>query len=82
VNAPHPNVVLRGGPQPVGPRQIHTSEPSNQISWRAADGSGLHLWTRTGEHEEYGGVLLRVYVYAGVAEQAVDAPPIGRPPGG
>ena len=63
----HPNVVLRGGPQPVGPRQIHTTEPVDTVRWRAADGSGLHEWTRTGEHEEHGGVMLRVYVYSGRA---------------
>jgi hypothetical protein len=66
-SSPHPNVVLRGGPQPVGPRQIHITEPVGKVRWRAADGSGLHEWTRTGEHEEHGGVMLRVYVYSGVA---------------
>jgi len=66
-DSPHPNVVLRGGPQPVGPRQIHVSEPAESVRWRAADGSGAHLWTRTGEHEDHHGVMLRVYVYSGQA---------------
>jgi hypothetical protein len=67
-----PNVVLRGGPQPVGPRHLHIAAHGDEVRWHAADGSGLHRWARTGQHEEHGDGLLRVYAYAGPAEPDSD----------
>jgi hypothetical protein len=69
MNANHPaNVVLRGGPDPVGPRHIQVAEPSEEIKWRAANGSGVHVWHRTGESEEFGGEPRTVYEYVGPDE--------------
>jgi hypothetical protein len=65
-----PNAMLRGGPQPVGPRQVHATESAERVTWQAADGSGPHVWTRTGQFEEFAGGLLRVFVYEGPAEQS------------
>lgn len=62
--------MLRGGPQPVGPRRVRLSESADQVTWQAADGSGAHVWTRTGQFEEFADGLLRVYAYAGAAEAA------------
>ncbi|HEV2636705.1 MAG TPA: hypothetical protein VGX23_16255 [Actinocrinis sp.] len=64
-----PNAVLRGGPQPVGPRQVRLSESADLRTWQAADGSGAHVWSRTGQFEEFAGGLLRVYAYTGPAEE-------------
>ncbi len=65
-----PNATLRGGPQPVGPRRVHVSESAERVTWQAADGSGPHIWSRTGQFEEFSGGLLRVYAYTGPAESA------------
>ena len=68
-----PNAVLRGGPVPVGPRQVHLKDAADQVTWQAADGSGTHAWTRTGQFEEHPGGLLRVYVYAGAVGKTKSA---------
>lgn len=63
-----PNAMLRGGPQPVGPRQVHAVDSAERVTWQAADGSGARVWTRTGQFEEFAGGLLRVFVYEGPAK--------------
>jgi hypothetical protein len=67
-----PNVLLVGGPQPIGPRQVHADRDSWEYRASAADGSGLHVWQRTGRMEpRQGGGWLRVFVYFGPDNQPI-----------
>ena len=67
-----PNAVLVGGPQPIGSRQLRGDPDAWELRASAADGSGLHVWRRTGRMEpRRGGGWLRVYVYYGADDQPI-----------
>ena len=66
------NAVLVGGPQPIGARQVRVEPGADEVRFSAADGSGLHVWRRTGRMEpRRGGGWLRVYVYVGADDEPI-----------
>lgn len=68
VSDEQPNAVLEGGPTPSGSRHMHAKPSTKELRAQAADGSGEHVWTRTGRFEpRAGGGLLCCFVYAGPA---------------
>lgn len=50
------------------PRIVMLPADSDAARVAAADGSGFHLWTRTGRFRSVGDLPLREYVYAGLAD--------------
>lgn len=67
-----PNAVLVGGPEPIGGRHVRAEQGALEVRAGAGDGSGLHVWSRTGRMEPRGGGgWVRVYVYTGPADQPI-----------
>ncbi len=68
-----PNAYLVGGPVPIGsgvkdPRAVSLPAAAERAEVAAADGSCVHVWTRTGRIRSFESLPLREYVYAGPAE--------------
>jgi hypothetical protein len=63
------NAILRGGPDPIGGRHVVAAPGAAEVRALAANGSGAHVWRRTGRFEPRpNGGVLRVFVCAAPAE--------------
>lgn len=60
-----PNVLLLGGPAPLGSREIWVGEVVEWVALPAEDGSGEHGWRRTDTYERTEHGTLQVYAYDG-----------------
>lgn len=70
-----PYAFLVGGPVPISsgvkdPRAVPPPADAGRVEVAAADGSGIHVWTRTDRFRSFGGLELREYNYAGPANAA------------
>lgn len=68
-----PYAYLVGGPVPVAsgvkdPRAVPLPADADGVEVDAADGSGGHVWRRTGQFRSFEDLELREYVYAGPAD--------------
>jgi len=65
-----PYAFLVGGPVPVSsgvkdPRAVPLPADADRVEVAAADGSGIHVWTRTDRFRPFGALELREYIYEG-----------------
>lgn len=68
-----PYAYLVGGPIPVDsgvkdPRAVPLPADTERVEVAAEDGSGVHIWRRTGRFRSFEDLELREYVYAGPAQ--------------